>query len=353
MRACVNSTFLSTLGAAKTEFPTGREEFALLAEGLVGRSTVAGMVRHRENAEACQLCPSTFHILSAPPLILHVFFFVGRPALFCAVLPTSRRYNFSPEICKNQPYGFASDVWALGVVLYELLALELPFQGRDIVQLGNRVLQDDPAPLSPSYSRRMRHMSTRLLAKDHEKRPTARDVVQSRLARRAMKSLAASYGQQAYNSAMDYATRPDAKTADEDDADAPAPAGATGEAGGGGGAAGGTPAEAGSSEPGKSPGDETALATAQSETPKTSDETDDAKLRNDGSTIAAGESMLVAAATETAAASVRCCDAGFVIMHRGVSPPLPPPSLTHRLHICVASPATLVLCALLCGDCDV
>jgi NIMA (never in mitosis gene a)-related kinase 1/4/5 len=30
----------------------------------------------------------------------------------------------SPEVCRNQPYGFKSDVWALGCVLYELTTLK-------------------------------------------------------------------------------------------------------------------------------------------------------------------------------------------------------------------------------------
>ena len=33
-------------------------------------------------------------------------------------------YYMSPEVCQNKPYAFESDVWALGCILYEMLALQ-------------------------------------------------------------------------------------------------------------------------------------------------------------------------------------------------------------------------------------
>jgi NIMA (never in mitosis gene a)-related kinase len=35
----------------------------------------------------------------------------------------------SPELCDNQPYNEKTDIWSLGVVLYELAALNPPFNG--------------------------------------------------------------------------------------------------------------------------------------------------------------------------------------------------------------------------------
>jgi len=36
-------------------------------------------------------------------------------------------HNMPPEMCENSPYDFKADVWGLGVMLYEMLALEVPF----------------------------------------------------------------------------------------------------------------------------------------------------------------------------------------------------------------------------------
>lgn len=48
-------------------------------------------------------------------------------------------YYTSPEMCNNLPYGFPSDVWSLGIVLFELLALDVPFRSRDVVALVSQV----------------------------------------------------------------------------------------------------------------------------------------------------------------------------------------------------------------------
>jgi NIMA (never in mitosis gene a)-related kinase len=34
-------------------------------------------------------------------------------------------YYLSPEVCENRSYGYKSDVWALGCVLYELCTLNV------------------------------------------------------------------------------------------------------------------------------------------------------------------------------------------------------------------------------------
>jgi len=34
----------------------------------------------------------------------------------------------SPELCAEKPYSRSTDVWSMGCVLYEMMALRVPFQ---------------------------------------------------------------------------------------------------------------------------------------------------------------------------------------------------------------------------------
>ena len=37
-----------------------------------------------------------------------------------------------PEVCRGKPYDHKADVWAVGVILYELIMLKKPFEGESI-----------------------------------------------------------------------------------------------------------------------------------------------------------------------------------------------------------------------------
>jgi len=73
-------------------------------------------------------------------------------------------YYESPELILGQSHTFKSDVWALGVILYELLTLKLPFS--DGV-LQESVRDRDPIPLSSSHcSESVRELVEGMLRKD-------------------------------------------------------------------------------------------------------------------------------------------------------------------------------------------
>lgn len=50
-------------------------------------------------------------------------------------------YYLSPELCSDQPYGDKSDVWALGVVLYECCTLRMPFEAYNQCALILKIIE--------------------------------------------------------------------------------------------------------------------------------------------------------------------------------------------------------------------
>ncbi|RHY23402.1 hypothetical protein DYB25_012505 [Aphanomyces astaci] len=57
-------------------------------------------------------------------------------------------YYMSPEVCESKPYSYASDIWALGCVLYEVCTLKHAFDAPNILMLIVKIIQHDA--LQPS-----------------------------------------------------------------------------------------------------------------------------------------------------------------------------------------------------------
>ena len=86
----------------------------------------------------------------------------------------------APELLWNQRYASAVDMWAIGVVLYELMALKLPFCGSNVLALVYQIAfnNHDPEPLqSAGYSPALVELVARLLDKDPTKRPSASQLL--------------------------------------------------------------------------------------------------------------------------------------------------------------------------------
>ncbi len=86
-------------------------------------------------------------------------------------------YYMSPEIMNNQKYNSKTDIWSLGIILYELVCLRLPFQGNSMKQLCYNIINASPAPPSTSFSKDMRDLVRDILAKDPRKRPSVNNVL--------------------------------------------------------------------------------------------------------------------------------------------------------------------------------
>ena len=87
-------------------------------------------------------------------------------------------YYLSPEICAGKAYSFATDMWSLGILLYELLTLQMPFNGDSMPALFLNIIKGRPKAIAASYSAEMHALLDELLQKDPARRPTIAVLLQ-------------------------------------------------------------------------------------------------------------------------------------------------------------------------------
>lgn len=77
----------------------------------------------------------------------------------------------SPEICAAESYGWASDIWALGCVMYELCAKEPPFNAKTHLELIQRIRAGVVKPLPSIYSKELQNVIMQCIRTAQSTRP--------------------------------------------------------------------------------------------------------------------------------------------------------------------------------------
>jgi TolB-like protein/Tfp pilus assembly protein PilF len=86
-------------------------------------------------------------------------------------------HYLAPEVLRGHPADARTDVWALGVLLYELAAGQTPFRRKTRFEVTAAILGEPPAALPPGVPAGLRAVILRCLAKDPDQRyPRAGEV---------------------------------------------------------------------------------------------------------------------------------------------------------------------------------
>lgn len=82
-------------------------------------------------------------------------------------------HYFSPEQAKGEPTGVRSDIYSLGVVLYEMVTGKVPFEGESPIAIALKQIQEGPArprELNPNLSPDLEKIIIRAMAKNPAQR---------------------------------------------------------------------------------------------------------------------------------------------------------------------------------------
>src|SRR5262249_37685730 len=85
----------------------------------------------------------------------------------------------SPEQARSEPVDAATDIFSLGIVLYELATGQHPFPTESEIGLLHAIIHQAPVPpsrLNPEISASLEALTQHMLAKDRRLRPSALEV---------------------------------------------------------------------------------------------------------------------------------------------------------------------------------
>jgi NIMA (never in mitosis gene a)-related kinase len=76
-------------------------------------------------------------------------------------------YNYmSPELVQGNKYSFGSDVWSLGIIIYEMMTFKRPFDDDNNIEMIKKICTNDIPPIAINYSTELINVVKLMLNKD-------------------------------------------------------------------------------------------------------------------------------------------------------------------------------------------
>ena len=107
---------------------------------------------------------------------------------------TGTPYYASPEVWKDQPYDCKSDIWSLGCVTFEMLALRPPFRAENMEKLFNKVIRGQYGKISERYSDDIREIIKFMLKVNPQERPSCGQILNHELVKKRLEFFQAQAG---------------------------------------------------------------------------------------------------------------------------------------------------------------
>eukprot|EP00758_Cryptobia_borreli_P007878 Tbor_TRINITY_DN5337_c2_g2::TRINITY_DN5337_c2_g2_i1::g.4211::m.4211/K08857/NEK1_4_5; NIMA (never in mitosis gene a)-related kinase 1/4/5 len=85
-------------------------------------------------------------------------------------------YYLAPELWRRQKYSKKADVWSMGILLYEMMALRRPFVGHGMKALMESVLGGKIPPIPSNFSPELQEVVMAILVDDPNKRPSIAEI---------------------------------------------------------------------------------------------------------------------------------------------------------------------------------
>lgn len=107
---------------------------------------------------------------------------------------TGTPYYASPEVWRDMPYDAKSDLWSLGCVIFEMVALKPPFRAEDMEGLYRKVLRGQYSRIPPHYSSDLSELISVLLQVNPRHRPSVEELIELPVMRRHAQDSSPEYG---------------------------------------------------------------------------------------------------------------------------------------------------------------